>query len=348
MQGQLGQGEFTLRRAEVLVGLPGGVGQDKRHGIRRADILHGGPDQPAGDEERLLTALEHAGEPVQGGVGIGAPYRLVKGGDEVVVPLAVLVVGRAALLQQAPEGGGVEGRGGAHAEKRLGKGQQIAAIPIRQGDQGGTGRPRQRKRPALSGLGAAQEGLLSGFVQPPQDEDLASGQEGPIQLERRVLRSRPDQGDHPLLHPGQEAVLLGPVETVNLIHEQEGGLSRLAPKPGLLEGLLQVRDAGEDGGDLLELVAGRLGQQPGDGGLADPGRAPEHHGGQPATGRHPPDRPLGRQEVVLACDLAERTGPQALRQRRGVGRRQARSFEQVGHAARLTASRGWVRSGNWR
>ena len=264
------------------------------------------------------------------------------------MPLPVLVVGRAALLQQEPQGRGVEGRRRRHAEKGLGQSQEVAAVPVRQGDQGRTRLGGQGQDPALRRLRTLKEGGLCRLVQTPQYEDLASGQEGPVQFEGRVLGGGTDQGDHPLLHPGQEAVLLGAIETVDFIHKQEGGLSRMAPDPGLLEGLLEVRHPGKDGGDLLKLVARRLGEEPGDGRLAHPGRAPEDHGGQPARGRHAPDGTLGRQKVVLPSHLAKRPRPQTLGQRCRIGRGQARSFEQVGHRQRLAASRAPVRSGNCR
>ena len=70
MHGQLGQGELALGRSQVLEGLTGGVGQDQRHGVSRADILHGRPDQAPGDEQGFFPPLKHAGQPVEGGVRI--------------------------------------------------------------------------------------------------------------------------------------------------------------------------------------------------------------------------------------------------------------------------------------
>ena len=251
------------------------------------------------------------------------------------MPLPVLVVGRAALLQDSPQSCGVEGRGGRQAEEGLSEGEEVAAVPVRQGDQGRARLGGQGQVPALPRLRTSKEGRLGRLVQASQYEDLASGKEGPVQFEGRVLGRGTDQGDHPLLHPGQEAVLLGAVEAVDFIHKQEGGLSRMAPDPGLLEGLLEVRHAGKNGGDLLEFVARRLGEKPGDGRLAHPGRAPEDHGGQPVRGGHAPDGTLCGQEVVLSSHLAKRPRPQTLGQRCRIGRGQARSFEQVGHRRRL-------------
>src|SRR3546814_15553585 len=73
---------------------------------------------------------------------------------------------------------------------------------------------------------------------------------------------------------GKETVLLGAVEAVDLIHEQQ----RLRAHAGMLarfgEGLLQVSHARKHGGYGDEAKAHRIGQQPGDGGLAGAGRPP--------------------------------------------------------------------------
>ena len=69
-----------------------------------------------------------------------------------------------------------------------------------------------------------EEGIVTLVVQPFQHENLRPGQQGPVQLERRVLGGGADEGDDPLLNEGQETVLLGAVETMDLVHEQQGTL----------------------------------------------------------------------------------------------------------------------------
>ena len=102
-----------------------------------------------------------------------------------------------------------------------------------------------------------------------------------------------------------------------------------AAAAGGLERLLQVGDAGEHRRQLLELVAGLLGQQPRDGGLAGAGRAPEDHRGQPVRAGHAADRAVGPQQVVLAHHLVEGLRPQPVGQRARRLRRQAGGFEEV-------------------
>ena len=67
-------------------------GQGQRLGIGEADILGGKPHEPARNVERIVTAFQHAGEPVERGIGIGTTEGLVERGDGVVVGFATLVV----------------------------------------------------------------------------------------------------------------------------------------------------------------------------------------------------------------------------------------------------------------
>ena len=96
----LGEREEALRHADEVDGLLRGDGDLERLRVGEADVLGGEDDQAAGDEERVLAALEHAGEPVEGGVGVGAAQGLDEGGDDVVVPVAGAVVEGGAVLER--------------------------------------------------------------------------------------------------------------------------------------------------------------------------------------------------------------------------------------------------------
>jgi len=75
--------------------------------------------------------------------------------------------------------------------------------------------PLDEIRDRLAGLSDNDiAALLEVNVEPAQDEDLAAGKQGPVELKGRVLCGGAHQGDDPLLHPGQEAVLLGARERV--------------------------------------------------------------------------------------------------------------------------------------
>ena len=199
----------------------------------------------------------------------------------------------------------------------------------------GSGRPS-----AASARGG--EGFEGGRVEAAQDEDLGAGEERGVQLERGVLGGGADEDDGALLHQGKEAVLLGAVEAVDLVDEQQRGPALGMAQAGGLEDLLEVGDAGEDGADLDEGGVGRGGEEAGDGGLADAGRAPEDGRAERAGGEHVAERGARAEQVVLADHVGEALRPQAVgeRARAGRGRRPPRDLvalrlgdgvEQVGH-----------------
>ena len=83
----------------------------QRGRVGQADVLAGQDDQPAGDEARVLPRLDHPGQVVQGGVGVGAAHRLDEGADHVVVLVALAVVAHRRLVD-----GGLGGRPGRPVE----------------------------------------------------------------------------------------------------------------------------------------------------------------------------------------------------------------------------------------
>ncbi|TPW07044.1 MAG: Uncharacterized protein FD124_1450 [Alphaproteobacteria bacterium] len=122
---------------------------------------------------------------------------------------------------------------------------------------------------------------------------------------------------------------------MDLVHEQQRALACRAASAGGLERLLQIGDAGEDRRDLLELQPRPVREQPRDGSLADAGRAPQDHGGEPLAGDHPPERPVGAEQVILPHDLVQLLRPHPVRERSRLLRRQARGLEQITHAVSI-------------
>ena len=245
-----------------------------------------------------------------------------------------LVIGGGAALQDRRQPLYVQHLAFRQVEQHLRHGQQIAPVAVGEGQHGLARFRRQRQASFHMGLGAAQQLIQRRIVQPLQHIDLRPRQQRPIQLETGVLGRGPDQGDDPGLDEGQEAVLLGAVEAVDLIDEQQGALPRRPPHPRRLERLLQVGDSGKDRADRLVFIARRLGQQPGDGGLAGAGRPPQDHRAQPPRLDHPADRPARPQQMILPHHLVQRARAQTVGQG-GVGRQYAGGFEQVGHECDL-------------
>ena len=92
----------------------------------------------------------------------------------------------------------------------------------------GAGLRGEREGLAEIGLGAGQQRFQGGIVQAAQHQDLAAGEQGAVQREGRVFRGGADQDDGAVLDHGQKAVLLGAVEAVDFVHEQQGDLAGLA------------------------------------------------------------------------------------------------------------------------
>ena len=135
-------------------------------------------------------------------------------------------------------------------------------------------------------------------------------------LERWVLGRCPDEDDRSVLDVGEDGVLLGLVEAVHLVDEEDGaevlGGAYLA---GLLDRLPEVGDAGGDGGDADEVRFRESGDEARERRLAGAGRAPEHHGGHLAGADGALQHVALAEEVALSDVLLERTGAHAGRER---------------------------------
>ena len=119
------------------------------------------------------------------------------------------------------------------------------------------------------------------------------------------------------LDVGQESVLLGFVEAVDFVDEEDGARAEGRGFFGVDHDLLDFFDAGEDGGEFDEAGAGLFGDDFGEGGLADAGRAPEDdRGGIVALDQHA-ERLAGPEEMLLAGELVEGAGAHALGERSG-------------------------------
>jgi hypothetical protein len=189
-------------------------------------------------------------------------------------------------------------------------------------------------------LGPLGQPFQIGQRQPAEYQHLRAAQQCGVQFEGRVFGGGADQKDGPVFHMGQEPILLGLVEAVDLVHEQQRSLAVAAPNLGRLEHLAQFRNAGENGADLDEMQGAFIGKQAGDGGLADPGRPPQDQAGQAAGGQHHAQRRLGAKHLVLSDHLGQRPRAQPVGQRPGgAGPGRVGAVEQVAHSLSLRAIR---------
>ena len=149
----VGQVELGLGQPDELDGPGGGVGDHERQRVGHADVLAGEDHQAPGDEAGVLPGLEHAGEPVEAGVGVGAPDALDEGGDDVVVVVAPVAEGLGAeggldVADRDPhplvdDGAGVVALGVGvlvgQGDRHLEAGEHVAAVAVGPLDEQGEG-----------------------------------------------------------------------------------------------------------------------------------------------------------------------------------------------------------------
>ncbi len=151
----------------------------------------------------------------------------------------------------------------------------------------------------------------------PEDHDTATGQEGGVELKRRVLGGRSDQDDVAGFHVREKRILLCLVEAVDLIDEQE----RSSPvHPPLLLGLLHDRfdllDAGDDGAEGNEVGVGALGDDAGQRRFAGARWPPQNEGADPVLLDRRAERGVLTENLFLTQDFVEIPGAHPLGERR--------------------------------
>jgi hypothetical protein len=148
---------------------------------------------------------------------------------------------------------------------------------------------------------------------------LYAGDERRIDFEVRVLRRGPDEGEQAVLDGGQQRVLLGLVEAVDLVEEEDRGrASGVAPVAGALDHRSHLGSPGGDGAFLLERRVGMLGDDPRQRRLARTRRAVQDHRMRSSRLDRGAQRRARVEQVVLADDVLKRPRAQARGQRRVV------------------------------
>ena len=222
-----------LREVEGALGHPdpvdgrAGRGRDgERPRVGVADVLRGEDDHAPRDEARILPALEHHGEVIDGRVGVRAARRLdpaprcsrsaCRPGGRMRSPCAGARPrrsrGRSARRRRVPSRPRARERRARRGHLRPSDGQELERLGVdlrRIGDS-----------PLRILERAAQERLDVVRAELAKLVDLAARQERGVHLEVRVLGRRADQGHEPLLDRRQQRVLLRLVEAVDLVEEE--------------------------------------------------------------------------------------------------------------------------------
>ena len=163
------------------------------------------------------------------------------------------------------------------------------------------------------------------------------GQERRVDLEIGVLGGRADERDRAVLDLGQERVLLGLVEAMDLVDEEDAaGAAGRQALAGFGDDGPDLDHAAHHGRERLEVGAHRRGQEAGEAGLAGAGRPPQQDGPEVAARHGLAERPPLADEVLLPDELVE--GPRAHPGRERLAAR--RRLEQGFGAGSLDASAG--------
>ena len=150
--------------------------------------------------------------------------------------------------------------------------------------------------------------------------DAAAGEEGGVELEGGVFCGGADEADGAALDVGEEGVLLGFVEAVDFIDEEDGSTE----SAGWMGGRWEARSASamtalisfmpeRTAENSMKEALVRCGDDFGEGGFADAGWAPEDDGGGCLAGLDGEAEGLaGGEEVLLAGVVGEGAGAHAL------------------------------------
>ena len=155
------------------------------------------------------------------------------------------------------------------------------------------------------------------FRQRLEHVHAAAGEQRGNDFERRILRGGADQADVALLHVRQECILLGLVEAMDLVDEDDRARAVLLGALGVGHHLLDFLDAGEHGGELDELGLGHARDDLRQRGLAGAGRPPEDERADVVALDLGAQRLARADQVLLADVFIERARTHAVGERAG-------------------------------
>ena len=138
-----------------------------------------------------------------------------------------------------------------------------------------------------------------------EDEDTAAREKSGVHFERWVLSRCADEGDGSVFYNRQDGILLGFVEAVDLVDEEEGAVSALQILFGGVDDFTEVSNACRCCADPLEDHAGFFCDDLGEGGFADAGRSPEDDRAELACFGGDSESGAGCGEVSLTDELVE-------------------------------------------
>ena len=293
VEGRLREVDAAFRIPDDLGRLECGVHNEQGLRVGVADVLGRADHDAARDELGVLAGIDHAGEPVERGIGIAPAHRFDERRDDVVVHVAVLVVGEAAarvgidhvLARDLERAGSLRGacrRG--HLARELERREGGAAVPARERHDLVRGVGAERvAAPEAHRIGERTvEQHADVVVREDRELDHArTRDERGVDLEEGVLGGGAHEHHDAVLHGMEQGILLRAVEAVDLVDEQDRALARGEQAVlGRLDGLAQVLDGARDGRHLDERRMGAVGDDARERGLARARRTVEDDRGE--------------------------------------------------------------------
>jgi len=321
---RLGERVVALRHPDEMHGLLCRGREDERLRVGKADILSSEDHQATGDEHRILARVDHPDQPVERTIRVGPAKALDEGGDGVVVRVTGAVIHQRASLKCVLHRGEVHV---AHAirvrhrgiRRQLERVEGDSRVAVRHDHERLKG-IRLHRDHAVQAASIDKRALDDEahvvLAQRLQDEHARSRQQRRDHLERRVLGRGADQRDVALLHGRQDGVLLGFVEAVDLVDEDDGALARgSAELARLFDHAPEIGDAGRhrrerDEPRLRPKRSDRCERR-----LPRARRAPEDHRRELPRVDRLAQHATRTDQMRLADVLVEITGPDARRQR---------------------------------
>jgi len=176
-----------------------------------------------------------------------------------------------------------------------------------------------RRRRGYTPLGVAQRPFEERdevvLAERPQLVDPQPRAQRRDELEVGVLGCRADEQHAALFERGQERVLLGAVEPVDLVEQEHRPRARAA-SAGTLDHRAHLAAAARHRGALFDRCAAGGGDEPCQRRLSAAGRSVQHQRVRCAPLERAPKRRVGRQQVALPDDFGERTRAHPRRERR--------------------------------
>ena len=218
-------------------------------GVGQANVFPRHADDAPRQIARVCAAIQHAGEPVQGRIGVRTAHGFVQRGYLVVEVVAAFVKPPRLLAQRLLHKSRVHIRpacglrGHMHLLQRI---EQPPRVAICQGGQCLQrivchAHIRQGLQGALCQL--CQLRIRQGL----QHIHLRPREQGRIDLERRVLGCGAHKHHQPRFDKRQQGVLLAFVEAVNLVNKQDGAAPLRSVALRLLHGRADVFHTAEHG-----------------------------------------------------------------------------------------------------